>query len=133
MQPSPHTDDTSTLITTRTYLAAHATRIYGQRDPDWTFFMRLAFALLALLATLPACAEFPALDGTISAEQANAPFPDLVPLAPLLAQASTATRGPALTEASLAPRIANLRARAARLRGPVIPAAARTRMLRGVR
>jgi hypothetical protein len=37
-----------------------------------------------------------------------------------------------LVEAAISARIANLRARASRLRGPVIPSSARARMLRGV-
>ncbi|SMX33249.1 hypothetical protein [Octadecabacter ascidiaceicola] len=95
--------------------------------------MRFAFALLAMLAALPSCSGFPELDGTVTPEQANAPFPELVPLAPLLAQANTSTGGTEAAITDLEPRLANLRARAARLRGPVIPAAIRTRMLRGVR
>ncbi len=92
--------------------------------------MRLA---LLLVLSLAACAEFPELDGTISPAQQNGDFPALVPLAPLLARADASNSGAAQVETALSPRIANLRTRAARLRGPVIPPAVRTRMLRGVR
>lgn len=92
--------------------------------------MRAPFLLLIALA---ACTEFPALEGTVAPASANAQAPELVPLAPLLAQANATDRGAAEVETALSPRLANLRARAARLRGPVIPPAARARMLRGVR
>ena len=92
--------------------------------------MRLLLPCLLLLA---ACTEFPALEGTVPPAQANAPFPALVPLAPLVAQAETPQTDAAGAEAALAPRLSALRARAARLRGPVIPPAQRARMLRGLR
>ena len=100
------------------------------------FFMRFAlpflFALPVLMG-LTACAEFPQLDGTIAPEHSGADFPDLIPLAPLVAQASVANSTAITASADLSPRLANLNARAARLRGPVIPAPVRTRMLRGIR
>ena len=89
--------------------------------------MRLVFALLIVL---PACTQFPALNGTVAPALANAPFPDL---APLIAQINSNTATATTTAADVAPRIVTLNARAVRLRGPVIPAAVRTRMLRGVR
>ncbi|AKS46793.1 hypothetical protein SAMN05444287_1916 [Octadecabacter temperatus] len=95
--------------------------------------MRFALALFALLAALPSCTEFPELDSTVSSEVANAPYPELVPLAPLLAQANTSTGAAEIANTNIDSRLSNLRARAARLRGPVIPAAIRARMLRGVR
>lgn len=92
----------------------------------------MRFALIALL-TLVSCTEFPELGGTITPNQSNAPFPTLVPLDHILAQsANTTTAGPT-AEADLTPRLANLRARASRLRGPVIPSAQRARMLSGIR
>jgi hypothetical protein len=94
--------------------------------------MRLILAVLPLIIALSACAEFPALDGTVSPAQANAPFPDLVPLASLIQQANEDGSASTLVEAAISARIANLRARASRLRGPVIPSSARARMLRGV-
>ena len=111
-------------------LARPAPRAYGRANPVGPVFMRLA---PLFLITIAACTEFPALDGTIPPRDANAPFPALVPLAPLVAQANAADRGAADVETALTPRLAALRARAARLRGPVIPPAVRARMVRGVR
>lgn len=86
-----------------------------------------------LLLVMAACAEFPELDGTLSAEQLRAPPPALVPLSPLLAQAAMAPSGGPTAAQTLDPRIAALRARASRLRGPVISPQDRARMLRGPR
>ena len=102
--------------------------------------MRLVLACslavcLALLSGLGACTQFPELDGTVAPTDADAPAPDLVPLAPLLAQAnqgSDTASAAQSAQTALTPRLAALRARADRLRGPVIPAAIRARMLRGV-
>lgn len=111
-------------------LARPAPRAYGRANPVGPVFMRLA---PLFLITIAACTEFPALDGTIPPRDANAPFPALVPLAPLVAQANAADRRAADVETALTPRLAALRARAARLRGAVIPPAVRARMVRGVR
>jgi hypothetical protein len=94
--------------------------------------MRLILAISPLIIALSACAEFLALDGTVSPAQANATFPDLVPIASLIQQANEDGSASTLAEAAISARIANLRARASRLRGPVIPSSARARMLRGV-
>jgi hypothetical protein len=94
--------------------------------------MRLILAVLPMIIALSACAEFPALDGTVSPAQTNAPVPNLVPLASLIQQANVDGSASTLDEAAISARIANLRARASRLRGPVIPTSARARMLRGV-
>lgn len=93
----------------------------------------MRFALLAFLifALVPAaCTQFPQLDGTVPPEQAAAPFPDLVPLGPVIARAGDSRAETIQTD--LGPRLANLRARAAGLRGPVISPDQRARMLRGV-
>lgn len=98
--------------------------------------MRPSLACLICLFALSACTEFPALEGTIAPAQTNAPYPDLVPLSPLIAQANAgnaAQDGAQSAQSALEPRLAALRARAARLRGPVIPASQRARLLRGVR
>ena len=96
--------------------------------------MRLSPALSALLClALAGCADFPALDGTISPAVAAAPAPDLVPLGPLLARAAASDSGASQAETGLTARITALQSRADRLRGPVIPPRTRTRMLRGVR
>jgi len=81
---------------------------------------------LPFLIALSACAQFPELDGTIAPELENAPFPDLVPLAPLFAQADATSDNAPDVEAALI-------ARAARLRGPVLSTAERARLTRGVR
>lgn len=96
-------------------------------------FVRHTTCTLACLLGLAGCTDFPALDGTISPALQNAPYPDLVPLSPIVAQAGAADYGGASAAADLAPRLAALRARAAGLRGPVIPAPTRSRMLRGLR
>ena len=96
------------------------------------FALPFLFALPFCLG-LTACAEFPQLDGTIAPEHSGADFPDLIPLAPLVAQASSANGTAITANADLSPRLASLAARANRLRGPVIPTAERTRMLRGIR
>lgn len=95
--------------------------------------MRPALVLCTTLAALAACAEFPALEGRVTPAVADLPPPALVPLGPVLSRATTATQTTAATPADLSARVAALRSRAARLRGPVIPAATRARMLRGVR
>lgn len=92
--------------------------------------MRIAATLLISLA---ACTTFPELDGTLPANQSYDTAPDLIPLAPLVEQARAATYGAAEAETSLTARLANLRARAAGLRGPVIPPSQRARMQRSVR
>lgn len=69
--------------------------------------MRLITPLL--LTLLCACAEFPALEGTISDAARDAPYPELTPV-PLAPQAS------ADEEDILRARIAALQARADRLR-----------------
>jgi len=96
--------------------------------------MRFTFFLAPFAAaTLIACAEFPELDSRISPDLANAPVPALLPLAPIVARANAEPRVTPLTAQDIASRIATLGARAARLRGPVIAAPIRARMLRGVR
>lgn len=64
---------------------------------------------LPFLFFLSACAQFPALDDTISDAARNAPYPTLEPL-------PDAQTGVAIAEPTLNARIAALQARAARLR-----------------
>lgn len=90
---------------------------------------RLAPLCLILLA---ACAHAPSLDGRISPAAAAAAYPVLQPLAPLLALAAQPGQITPDTQAGIDRGAAALRARAARLRGPVIDAATRTRMQRGI-
>lgn len=64
---------------------------------------------LSFLFCLSACAQFPALDGTISDAARNAPYPTLESL-------PNAQTGVAIADTTLNTRIAALQARAARLR-----------------
>lgn len=87
----------------------------------------------AVLLGLPGCAQFPRLDAAISDAARAAPYPDLLPIGHLRAATATPDPGSAAGPAGeLAARVAALRARAARLRGPVIPPQERARMQRGI-
>lgn len=79
--------------------------------------MRAAL-ILSLLLLIPACSlRAPDLDSTITETSRAAPWPDLVPLGPLLAEAEALTPRSASAEGrSLEWRAADLRRRAARLR-----------------
>lgn len=79
------------------------------------------------LCLLSACVTVPDLDTEISAAAQAAPYPDLVALGPILAQAGQVTPP---DSAGMDARIAALQARAAALRGPVIEPAVRAGMLR---
>jgi hypothetical protein len=90
--------------------------------------MRPALPRLLALALLAACASFPKLDGAATRAAPSGPYPALVPLDALLAEAGAPGRG---VEASqgLQARAAALKARAAALRGrPVIDRATRARL-----
>ncbi len=87
---------------------------------------------LILVTALAACAQFPALEGRVSAVDRAAPFPILVPLGPLIALAG-GDAGTMPAAAGLEGRIAALNARAAALRGDIIDPATRARMQAGVR
>ncbi len=93
--------------------------------------MRLALPALALCA-LTACTQFPELDQTVSPDLENADFPALIPLDPILAGTRTATRDNTQTQAMLEARVANLRARAARIRGSVLTGRERQRLAEGL-
>lgn len=69
------------------------------------------------LVLLVACTELPDLDGTISPASKDAPFPELVPLDPLLATVPKGTAPP--PDALLNARIAQHRARLGPLPTPV--------------
>ena len=97
--------------------------------------MRAKAAILcaALAGTLAACTEFPALDGRISPQAAAAPFPELQPLPPLLAQAATPPQITGNSVQAADSRIVGLRDKAAALRGSaVVDPATQTRMQAGV-
>ena len=80
--------------------------------------LRIGAIVAVSLTALAACGpDIPALDARLDAEAQNAPFPELVPLGPLLAGVDAVPTRAASTEGqSLEARAANLRARAARLR-----------------
>jgi hypothetical protein len=95
---------------------------------------RITLALIASLgiaAALPACTQFPDLEQTVRDAARNGPYPDLVPLDGLQARLA-ASRFDAGTAPAIDARIAQLEARAARLRGSVIDDASRARMQAGV-
>ncbi|MFD1508930.1 hypothetical protein [Lacimonas salitolerans] len=82
---------------------------------------------LALVVALAACAQFPELDTQTNDIDPNAPYPALVPLEPLVAQADAPRITDADTSATEA-RVAGLRGRADRLRRTGIDAASRARL-----
>jgi hypothetical protein len=91
-----------------------------------------------LILVLPFCAligctQFPQLDGTVAHDVEHAPYPELLPLEPILAKANTSAVNPAQEEASLQGRLGQLRARANRLRGSVLSGAEKLRLERGLR
>lgn len=93
--------------------------------------MRLTLSALALCA-FSACAQFPELDRTVTPELEAASFPALVPLEPILSRTRTAQRDNTQTQDVLEARVANLRARAARLRGSVLTGRERQRLAQGL-
>ncbi|RXV59257.1 hypothetical protein C6W92_15575 [Roseovarius sp. A46] len=91
-------------------------------------------ACLAALIALAACTEPYPLAPELAASGADAPYPDLVPVERIAARVPPATDDrtlPARTEA-IDSRAARLRARAERLRGPVIDTDTKTRMRGGI-
>jgi hypothetical protein len=95
---------------------------------------RRAPSLLVLpLLALGACTQFPALDATITPELEAAPYPDLVPLEPLLARAQAGQSDPVAVRSDLEGRLGRLRARAAGLRGSVLTGRERQRLEEGLR
>ncbi len=86
-------------------------------------------AVLIPFLALMACAQFPQLDARVDAAEQSAPPPPLLTADQLVSHTPQTTVAPP----SAAPgRLAALRARAGRLRGPVIDPATRARMARGV-
>ncbi|WP_371227468.1 hypothetical protein [Roseovarius sp. 2305UL8-3] len=77
------------------------------------------------------CTQFPDLDSAISPGAERAAYPKLVPAEQLQARVPVAQVDPE-SISSLEARVANLRSRAARLRGTVIDSSTRTRMTTGI-
>lgn len=86
---------------------------------------------LALLACF-ACGQAPDVGPPLTEAERNAPFPSLLPIDRLIAIPRPAPRITAASTATLSARIANLRARAAQLSGPVVSPATRAIMRAGV-
>ncbi len=93
---------------------------------------RALFSLTVAALALTGCAQFPALERTITTELVNAPYPDLVPLAPILARAQEPGVDPARANTGLDARVSALKGRAARLRGSIFEGPARQRLGEGL-
>lgn len=94
----------------------------------------MRIALILALTLFAACTPMPALEGRIGAEARAAPFPALVPIETLLAQAASsggALGTPDFT-GGIPARLAALAGRARALRQPVMNAAERARLARGI-
>ncbi len=89
-------------------------------------------ALLSIALLLSACTQFPALDKTITPALEASDYPALVPIEPLLADATAGQIDAAQTEAALSARVARLRARAASLRGSVLTGRETQRLQNGL-
>ena len=106
-------------------LACHPRTLRGTSDP--------MLRILPLVLVLTACTSLPDLDSDIPQSVLDGDFPALVPLTSLdLAPGLDADTRTELTE-GLQGRVAALKARAARLRGPVIDRPTLQRMDRGVK
>jgi hypothetical protein len=75
---------------------------------------------------LVACTQVPALDARLTDADRAAPYPDLIDIAPVLAEVDARAAAPDLS--GLDARIARLAARAAILRAPVLTVAERARL-----
>lgn len=96
--------------------------------------MIFARVLLCLfVSALAACTQFPELEGTISPEAADAAYPELLPLEPILAQANGSSIDPTAEQGAIQGRVASLRARADRLRGSVLTGQEKRRLEQGLR
>lgn len=88
--------------------------------------------MLAALTLMGACAQFPALDRTVTPQLEAAAYPDLVPLAPVLAAAEAGGVEPEQATANIDRRVAALKSRAARLRGSILSGPERQRLAKGL-
>lgn len=93
---------------------------------------RPALFILPLVAILIAgCSEVPPLDPGIGDSTRSAAYPDLIPAEEITGQVASDSIAPE-TASELDSRSADLRARAARLKGGVIDTATHSRMQSGV-
>lgn len=87
--------------------------------------------VLGTALAVGACTQFPELDAAVDPSVYDRDFPRLQPLEQLLV--SPERRVSPAIEGEIKDRVAALRARAGRLAGPVVDAATKRRMARGVR
>ena len=81
---------------------------------------------MAAFGCVTACAQLPSIDETVSASVRDEPYPDFLTIDEIEA-------APVVRKVDLGPiqdRIAGLKSRAARTRGPVLPASIRAKMKR---
>ena len=90
-------------------------------------------AMFLGVSLIASCTQFPELDRTITPELEAAPYPDLVPIEPLLAKATAGRIDPVRTEAELSGRAAQLDARARRIDTTGTDATTATRVTRVTR
>lgn len=90
------------------------------------------FLVLISLFSSAACTQLPELDGIVEPHIETAPYPDLLPLEPILAAASGSSLDPVREQNNLQARLAMLRARADRLRGSVLNGPEKQRLERGL-
>ncbi|MRU14547.1 hypothetical protein FDP25_03785 [Roseovarius sp. A21] len=95
------------------------------------FMRKLAISCLTAAATLAACSQFPELQDDADLGSRDAPYPQLVPVETLRAQAPQTAVTPE-SQAALEARITRLRNRAMRLKGTVVDGGTRARMSQGV-
>ncbi|MEP3688596.1 MAG: hypothetical protein ABJN05_16060 [Sulfitobacter dubius] len=87
-------------------------------------------AMFLGVSLIASCTQFPELDRTITPELEAAPYPDLVPIEPLLAKATAGRIDPVRTEAELSGRAAQLDARVGRIGTTGTDATTATRVTR---
>ena len=88
---------------------------------------RFIFVIFLSAGFAAGCSDFPQLDNAVSETARNADFPGIVPKSQILANANDVQISPQTT-AGIRNRASGLRARAARLRGPVLSSATRARL-----
>lgn len=87
---------------------------------------------LSLAVVLSACVDIPELGDRVAPDLRDAPFPQLLPIDVILDQTPAPQEQAVEVQNDLAARVAALRARAARLQGPVVDPNTLRRMEQGV-
>ncbi|WP_095590054.1 hypothetical protein [Actibacterium ureilyticum] len=85
------------------------------------------WAMILALGLLPGCADFPEVEAALAAEGTPSAFPALLPMDTLLDRADSVTIS-ADIGAGVSDRVAALRRKADRLRGPVLSRSERRRL-----